>query len=187
MAENGREHLFNVNVYVVNHYFTKQDLEKIGTTLNDKRGFGSIANFKVQVTSQKYYMAKEATPSIVVLAKLSKEEIKNIFGVNKREPESKQIYNMSFTYLYLKPPVIVFNADNWDKHPPKFKGTQEDYLTYLINHEFGHALSLEHEKKTKQLCPLMYQQTLGTETCLESTPWPSKQNLDQAIEYLTQY
>lgn len=176
-----------IDVYVVNHYFTKADLECIAKTLNNKKGFGSIAKFRVQVDNQKYYMAKQQNPSIVVLAKLSKEEIRKRFPPEDHKPKQKRIHNLSFTFLYLKPPVIVFNADNWNNKPEGFRGSQQEYLTYLINHEFGHALSLEHEHKTAKLCPLMYQQSLGTSDCATATVWPSKANLQQASEYIATY
>ena len=178
-----------VNVYVVNHFFTIQDLELLATTLNNSDdGFGKIANFRVQVYNDRYYLEKEPTPSIVVLGKLSKEHIKQVMPPDPTiRAEAKQIHNLSFTFWGLKPPVIVFNANNWKRKPKKFTGTQQDYLTYLINHEFGHALSLRHEHKTSNDCPLMYQQSLGTQDCLHKHLWPSDENIEQARRYLQAY
>lgn len=174
-----------VNVYVVNHCFTTEELNKIGNTLNDERGYGTIANFRIQVSSHMYYLNKEPTPSIVVLGKLPRQHIKKVMGPESTTTEeAKKLHNLSFTFLYLKPPVIVFNAENWNTKPSKFDGTQDEYLTYLINHEFGHAMSLLHESSSETLCPVMYQQSLGTEHCTTKNYWPSADNLTQAKEYL---
>ena len=149
-------------------------------TLNNKKGFGSIAKFRVQVDNQKYYMAKQQNPSIVVLAKLSKEEIRKRFPETTNPNETYTTCLSPFVFGF----VIVFNADNWNNKP---EGSRTTRISYLINHEFGHALSLDHEHKTAKLCPLMYQQTLGTSDCATATVWPSKANLQQASEYIATY
>lgn len=173
---------YDVIVYVVNHFFNKEELNLIGDTLNNSRqGFGKIARFNIIVNENINYMLKQELPSIVVLGKVSKEHIKKVMG------EEKNIHDMSFTFLYLKPPVIVFNQNNWDKKPTGFTGTLKDYREYLINHEFGHAMSLLHKPRSPQHCPLMYQQTLGTTKCLTRTSWPTKEELDQSSIYLQHY
>jgi hypothetical protein len=47
------------------------------------------------------------------------------------------------------------------------------YRAYMVNHEIGHALNLDHATcpGPQQLSPIMVQQTLGTQGCLPN-PFP---------------
>lgn len=71
-----------------------------------------------------------------------------------------------------RPPRIYFNLDNI-QHPPKtFRGSKEDYLRYVVQHELGHAIFniREHDAEddrhpVTRMCSIMYQQTKGTNHC----------------------
>lgn len=54
---------------------------------------------------------------------------------------------------------ITFNKENWDNPPGHFASTQ-DYHEYIIQHEFGHAIGLDHpELVGRGMCNPMDQQT----------------------------
>ena len=101
----------------------------------------------------------------------------------------REIHDMSFTYLYERPPIIVFNKKNWNDLPKHYRQSFPSsrsidelklrYRIYLINHEFGHAMSLLHEKSNRQKCPVMYQHTKGVGHCEKNEIWPSEANLRQ--------
>lgn len=68
-------------------------------------------------------------------------------------------------------PRIYFNLDNILKPPPKYTGTKQEYFNYIVQHELGHAVFriMKHEESPHdptQKCPLMYQQTRGTQDCI---------------------
>lgn len=57
---------------------------------------------------------------------------------------------------------IFIDVDRWNFGSDKVSYSLAQYRTYLINHEVGHLLGLNHEKPTVGLpCPVMHQQTLG--------------------------
>uniref|UniRef100_A0A6C0LJK5 DUF3152 domain-containing protein n=1 Tax=viral metagenome TaxID=1070528 RepID=A0A6C0LJK5_9ZZZZ len=70
---------------------------------------------------------------------------------------------------------IYFNLDNWDGGPHKTKSGVEQpfpddmgppldtYRYYVVNHEFGHALGLDHPNLSKDIVSVMYQGTKGLE------------------------
>lgn len=84
--------------------------------------------------------------------------------------------HLSMTVFFAKAtPRIIFNRDNWRSVPDAARAighTLKSYRTYLVNHEFGHFLSLGHAKDTKGPCPVMYQQTKGG--LCDASPWPSE-------------
>ena len=67
---------------------------------------------------------------------------------------------------------VVINADRWNMGVPHFQPLDQ-YRTYVINHELGHALGNPHEScpGTGQVAPVMLQQTIGLDGCLPN-PWP---------------
>lgn len=173
----------NVNVYITAYQFSKTETDFIASVLNDHRGYGKIARFTVIVDPSIHFFNMPKHNSIVVYGNLDSKAIKRAL------PNEKSIHNMSFTYLYEVPPIIVFNKDNWNGPPENYKKSFKNpishrlllrqYRIYLINHEFGHAMSLLHEKSNEQLCPLMYQHTRGVGHCQNKQIWPSQQNLAQ--------
>lgn len=174
-----------VHVLFYTKDFTTEDQNFVMRVLsNRKRGFGksfsfcyspanSSSPFKIKDTKNPYF------DRTIILFKFGSERIKRLY------PDNPDIHGMSFTYIHKSPCVIVFNKDNWDKKPDRFKQSQSDYLTYLINHEFGHALGIHnHQQKTTDLCPLMYQQTRGTDTCEKTHIFPTDEQIKFCVRYV---
>jgi len=67
--------------------------------------------------------------------------------------------------------VTIFNLENWSTVPGAFNGDLNQYRTYLINHEFGHALGRGHATCRSGPAPVMVQQTKGTGKCTICV-WP---------------
>lgn len=78
-------------------------------------------------------------------------------------------------------PVVHLNAQNWYE-PPARSGYDTSargvagYRTYVINHEVGHVLGLNHARCAgrDRPAPVMMQQTRGTRECFPE-PWVVKQ------------
>ncbi len=71
---------------------------------------------------------------------------------------------------------VVLNLDRWMSSIPPYVDlgiSLDTYLSYMINHEVGHALGHGHELCPKHgaLAPVMEQQTLGLHGC-EPNAWP---------------
>ena len=74
------------------------------------------------------------------------------------------------------PIKIYICEENWKSIPETSGYTLlRSYITYLILHEFGHALGHGHEQCSKigDPAPVMMQQTLGTGKCYPD-PWVLK-------------
>jgi hypothetical protein len=69
---------------------------------------------------------------------------------------------------------MVLNALRWAVGIPAYAGRLDDYRTYMINHEVGHALGHRHAYCTVPgaPAPVMMQQTKGLAQC-RPNPWPS--------------
>jgi len=72
---------------------------------------------------------------------------------------------LSYT-VNLSPLEIHIDEDNWLYGVPKSGLSLDNYRTYIIQHEFMHALGFDHqecnsETATNGVCPLMYQATRG--------------------------
>lgn len=80
---------------------------------------------------------------------------------------------------------IYINGCRWLGGSKKSKMNLTDYRRYVINHEVGHLLGLDHPIRTcgKVGCkaPVMLQQTLGVGKC-KPNPWPTKTEQDLAKE-----
>lgn len=86
--------------------------------------------------------------------------------------------NLSVTFMGKFPRVTYFNFKNWFEVPIKLKDyTLKDYRTYLVLHEFGHALCNYngHPNNSKTLlAPIMSQQTKGLRNGQKKNIWPLK-------------
>jgi hypothetical protein len=69
--------------------------------------------------------------------------------------------------------VVAINALRWAEGADSYGDDLAGYRTYVINHEFGHALERGHEPcpGPGQPAPIMLQQTLGLDGCT-ANPWP---------------
>ena len=69
---------------------------------------------------------------------------------------------------------VLLNARRWFEGSAKSNLDLDDYRTYVINHEVGHVLLLNHPTlppRPGEPCPVMIQQTLGTGYALKNV-WP---------------
>lgn len=86
---------------------------------------------------------------------------------------------MSVTDRRGKRPVVHLNAENWATPPaasgyPATAGGQTQYRIYVVNHEVGHVLGLEHATCPGHgPAPVMMQQTRGCGACVPD-PWVQK-------------
>lgn len=171
-----------VRVLVYSKHFSKSDIRLLSDVLgNRSEGFGSVFRFWFVPVSESHPFRPPAAPCrhTVVVTKLSNERIKEMY------PGETHVHGMSFTYVGRQPTAIVFNSGNWDSKPDRFTLSLQDYRTYLINHEFGHALGLfDHQESSPDLCPLMYQQTRGTDHCARIDLYPSHAQRQQALAYV---
>lgn len=150
-------------------HFDKNEVDFICRVLSSSLGYGAVLD--VRVDAQRRHAYRSGTH--VVILKLPDKRIREMY------PKQTGVHGMSFTHMASEPRVIVINADNWRAPPPAgFTLGIEAYRTYLLNHEVGHALGLhEHQRRTADYCPLMYQQTRGTVGCstIDLYPTPAQQ------------
>ena len=64
------------------------------------------------------------------------------------------------------PPQIYIDSENWLYGVKESGLTLEQYREYIINHEFGHGLGINHRTCDEKnnidgICPVMYQSTRG--------------------------
>lgn len=69
---------------------------------------------------------------------------------------------------------VVLNAWRWANGANAYEGDLDGYRTYMINHEFGHALGNPHAScpSPGAVAPVMVQQTKGLDGCT-ANPWPT--------------
>ena len=86
---------------------------------------------------------------------------------NKKEyyPSGKEIRWSVTVQSPVQKPRIYINANSWLHGVEESKLSLAAYRTYVINHEFGHALGFTHQPCTEsdpfKTCPVMYQSTRG--------------------------
>ena len=82
-------------------------------------------------------------------------------------------------------PWIHINYNRWKNGSVESKLSLHEYRIYLINHEVGHLLGLEHPKKpTSGPCPVMWQQTKSQPPGTTKNIFPTKKELTQ-VRYTT--
>ena len=155
-----------VRVHVLPEHFDEGEVAFIRRVLASGRGYGAVLD--VRVDAERRHAYRDGTH--VLMLKLPAERIRRMY------PEQTGVHGLSFTHMASEPRVIVINADNWRAPPPAgFTLGIEAYRTYLLNHEVGHALGLhEHQRRTADYCPLMYQQTRGTAGCRTIDLYPTR-------------
>ena len=135
--------------------FTKEESIFIDQVLHHKKAWP--VNFRHVLSS----------PSIFVV-KLPKENINKIFW------NYPYLHNLSVCDRTSNPIKIYICKENWNSIP-QASGYKDLnlYRTYLILHEFGHALGLDHAECVEGPAPVMMQQTKGCGKCYPD-PWAIK-------------
>jgi hypothetical protein len=81
---------------------------------------------------------------------------------------------LSVTFMRETPRRSLLSFQNWSTVPRPVAGvySPEAYRTYLVLHECGHALGLQHSRcRSGSRAPVMMQQTRGLRQCTQN-PWP---------------
>jgi hypothetical protein len=81
-------------------------------------------------------------------------------------PSGKRIWFSVTTIVPNGRPDIYLDQYNWTEGVSESGLSPDLYRTYLVNHEFGHALGFAHQSCNKDnvinnTCPVMYQSTRG--------------------------
>jgi hypothetical protein len=133
-------------------------------------------NFIVDVLNHKdswnvpFKYVKEPKYTDIIIYKIRNTHINELF---KHYPHLK---GLSVCDSRSKPIKIYFSEENWNTVPQSSGYKQLNmYRTYVILHEFGHALGHGHENCETYggPAPVMMQQTLGTGKCFPD-PWVKK-------------
>ena len=89
--------------------------------------------------------------------------------INSAFPGEK---NLSVTMM-TPVPRIYFNLTNIQSPPKSYTGSRSEYLTYIVQHELGHAIFkiMKHDSAgdrhpVTKMCSIMMQQTKGTRACI---------------------
>lgn len=142
--------------------FSRDDKAFIVATLNDKRSWG-VPVQEIDACHQADYIVAVRSPAYI-------GRVYPSIG-----PE------LSLTDTRKRVIVTIFNSMNWKTIPraaiKSGFASLRDYKTYLVNHEYGHALGIGHavcranQSLPPQNAPVMMQQTKGTQTCRPCV-WP---------------
>jgi hypothetical protein len=98
------------------------------------------------------------------------ETIKNICGLKG---------NLSCTDMNTN--IVYINNYRWTKGSQNSKLKLDEYRIYLINHEVGHVLGLDHSYPHRgQKCPVMVQQTKGVGDSIKNV-WPLHEEKIQSL------
>ena len=139
--------------------FTAAENSFMQTVLDDPRAW----NFSFRRVSQKekHLIAVHKLPQSAIDAKYKDYPHLHGLSVCDRTGDITQIY---------------LSQENWNSPPSVSNYTTKSlYRTYLILHEFGHALGHGHSTcpGARQPAPVMMQQTKGTGLCYPD-PWVRK-------------
>ena len=107
-----------------------------------------------------------ASPDLALAPTNSIETSDVVFRLMDNE-DIIRAYGSSFSRLSVcdrgvKPITITFNRENWELGVPAFSSV-DAYRRYLVNHEIGHALGMDHLEPNgaSRDMPVMFQQTPG--------------------------
>jgi hypothetical protein len=141
------------------HKWSQPEIQFVMNVCNDQRSWGPTIR----------PVTENETPDWIVVI-LSSEMIAKLY------PTIGPYLSLTH-HRHLLPPLTIFNLSNWYTIPEKAYQSGyrslDFYRVYLINHEFGHMLGEDHRtcKAPGKLCPVMVQQTKGTQGCLPCV-WP---------------
>lgn len=147
----------------VQNYSNEQFLNKIQQVLNDPKGWNKYGYYFEYVGNENTSRKKLENKNILVIELSPKNKIARMFPGF----EDLSVYVPSIHSIFI-------NANNF------FGGSKsdlpvDDYQTYVINHEVGHALGLPHNEAPKdKIASIMQQQSKGPEHIYpaKSNPYP---------------
>jgi len=148
--------------YVLSSSFSIKEAKFVDEILNDPRSWGKLFKRVLQPSGSKPFIF--VTIMFQNDINLKFKDYPHLKGLSVCDSRNKNLIK------------IYINFENWNS-VPKQSGYKHllGYRTYLILHEFGHALGKEHEDCPGKgmLAPTMMQQTLGSKMC-HPDPWPVK-------------
>ena len=150
-------------------------LKKIKSVLLDKRGWQSH-NYKFKFVSPTFFnIISKSFPDENSLYKYKKIKLRlstNKTITNQCKFDEKE--KLSCFDPTNEPSEVLINLFRW-QNGSSFSGLNlNDYRTYVVNHEIGHALGRGHViqcNDTSKKVPVMMQQTISIGKCIPN-PWP---------------
>lgn len=130
-------------------YSSQMFADEVAVYLSDPNGW----------TSEGYTFVRTTTPDVVI--HLTSPQT---LATNSCRDATLSCAEMNGRHMYL-------NADRWTKGAPASKLVLKNYRQYMVTHEMGHILGVDHVKcpGRGQPAPLMMQQTLGIGECTPNT------------------